>query len=515
MSKRLSNALLTLCAALALGFQLQAQGGHDELAPCGTLPGRSAWLAELQNQWRDGGPPQAARQANDSFYVAVHVHLLGQDDGSGVFDYARYLGAMAGLERDFADSGVKFLVADLDTLASSAYHDHASVLEGADMMFANNADARLNVYFLGNPAGNCGYNLPYAGIAMANQCSGRNSHTLAHEVGHALSLPHPFLGWEGGQTHDGSRPANFAVAAPDRVTYDYTYFQDTLIRDTLIIDTALVELVDRVNCHEAADGFCDTPADYVASRWQCDGSGESEMQRDPTGEPFRSDGSLIMAYSDDACQSRFTAEQEAAMLGFARAERASWVRERSAYPLREVVGEIQDRLPADGLLRRGQPLVFGAVAHATEYLVEVSDRRSFSRTVFTGLTRDTVVALPVDLPDDDYYYRVWPFSPVSHGAGWNATQRTFTLVGASSVGKALPRRPLAVYPNPAAGGSWVRVGGGFAGRLTLITLDGRVVARLTADGEKLRLPNLPRGTYLLTAALPDGERSVARLAITR
>jgi len=118
---------------------------------------------------------------------------------------------------------------------------------------------------------------------------------------------------------------NYNEPAPEKVTYDYTYFQDTLILDTLIVDTTYVEKIDGSNCTFAADGFCDTKPDYIASRWNCDeNSNGFTEQTDPNGEKFYSDGSLFMSYALDNCSNRFTEDQIAAM-------RANLIDEKPSY----------------------------------------------------------------------------------------------------------------------------------------------------------------------------------------
>ncbi len=349
---------------------------------CGTGQGRSAWLKDYQlkpNDFRKGG--------DTIIYVAMAVHIVGTNNGGGYYSEATFLDAFCLLNEYFLPSGIQFVISgDILYHNNTAYYDHATVLEGYEMMAEYNVPDALNTYFVGNPAGNCGYNLPYAGIANSNSCSGPNDVTWAHEVGHALSLPHPFLGWEGGVSWDGSVDHNFSDPAPERVTYDYTFFQDTLILDTLIIDTAYVERVDGSNCHFAADGFCDTPPDYLAVRWSCNGNGTSPTtQHDPADQVFQSEGSFIMNYANDDCQTRFSLEQQQAMRAFLYDQRAHWILVFIP-PLPGQVTEVPNQVaPINGEIQNvfAAELSWEVVPEATQYVVQVSRLSSFPPALTT------------------------------------------------------------------------------------------------------------------------------------
>ena len=472
--------------------------------PCGTVAERSTWLADFQR-----GLTPEARPARTDVTIALHTHLLAPS-AARPFSYVRALETMGALERDFVGTGVRFRVnLPFDTIVSAAYDDHATVLEGADLMFANNVDGALNLYLVSNPAGNCGYNLPYAGIAVASQCAGAASKTMAHEVGHALSLPHPFLGWEGGQTTGGDRPADFGRPAPRTVTYDYTYFQDTLIRDTTIIDTALVELVDRSNCREAADGFCDTPADYLARRWTCNNNGVSNTsQLDPDSVAFVSDGSLIMSYSDDDCQQRFSPDQALAMQAFAQQERSSWI--RSNGDTATVSGDVEPAFVDGDELPSATVLPFTSAPNATHYYVQISARRSLSSFVAQAVTTDTFVVLDPSVFEvgEEYYWRVYPYSDHSFRRGFSPR---YSFVYPMSVGApAAASVDIAAFPNPVAAGSHVQLGERWAGRAYgLRSAVGQVVQRgtLDASGQLTLKPATPQGVYVLVVDAGDAQRA--------
>ena len=283
---------------------------HDHgLEPCGTQAYKSPWLKQYQKNKH-----KYPKSVGSEIFVPLNVAIVGNDNGSGLFSETTMLESFCTLTNDFSGSEITFYLQTYRNILDSEFFEHNSILEGAEKMFEYDTDDAINCYFVGNPSGTCGYNLPYASIAVSSSCAGPDDHTWAHELGHQFSLPHPFLGWEGGVGSGGEVPHDFNDPAPEMVIYDYTLFQDTLILDTLIIDTAFVEYLDGSNCDIAADGFCDTKADYIAQRWACNTSGESFMaMHDPAGEKFFSDASLFMSYAFDACANRFTDEQVLAM----------------------------------------------------------------------------------------------------------------------------------------------------------------------------------------------------------
>lgn len=372
----------------------------SELHPCGTVGGASAWLREYQ------ASPFALDRSEDTLWVAVRPHLLAKDNGSGRIAFDKFLNAFCQLNADFAEAKIRFYLLDgWNLINRTEYHDHATIPKGIEMMLENNAPNALNAYFGANVAGNCGYNLPYAGVAIAHGCANASDHTWAHEVGHALMLPHPFIGWEGKQY-------SFAVPTPTSLTYDYTYFHDTI--DTQVpapLDTALVELVNGSNCAIAADRICDTPPDYLSYRWDYNSQGLSNVkQKDPNGEEFYSDGSLFMSYAADNCSKRFSTEEINVMRAALHTQRASWV---APQMLQQALGHmpqplepVQDQIvPAQGALFRWSP-----TPNATHYLVQASRFTNFSFKQVDVVTTDTFLFAGQLSPNIKYYWRIRPFN---------------------------------------------------------------------------------------------------------
>lgn len=490
--------------------------------PCGTPPGKSAWLKKYQQR-----PQTLLRNLDTTLYVPLTIHLVAQDNGSGYFRQEALLDALCKLNADYEEASIQFYVeGDIRYLPNSSWNNHSTVLEGAEMMFLNNVEHTINCYFVSNPADNCGYNLPYAGIAMRKSCAGATADTWAHEIGHNLSVQHPFLGWEGGVSHDGSVAHNFNNPAPLTVTYDYTYYKDTLIRDTLIIDTALVEMADGSNCALAADGFCDTRADYLAERWSCNGNGESPIQQtDPSGARFRSDGSLIMGYADDLCQSRFTPQQIAAM-------RANLYEEKADYLYNQVPAPSLSAAPATLISPQTDELVqydevrleWAPLENATHYLLQLSPLPAFSSALVTNyVTTASSFSLPEALsPDRNYYWRVRGYNSHSFCNPFTEARR-FRAAQLSSVNTIPAARNLRVFPNPASPGRPLvlefEADKAFPASLRLFTAAGQALHSLKLEVKtgNNRFPietgELPPGLYLIWMESEEGraiERAMLR-----
>ena len=488
-------------------------------APCGTPPGKSAWLKKYQAN------PQAYQRNTDTIlYVPMSVHLLGTDSGAGHFRLNRVLDALCKLNADFEEANIRFfLEGEIDYINNSDWFGHETVLEGGEMMLANNVENTINSYFCSNAAGNCGYNLPWAGIALDHSCAGAFDDTWAHEVGHNLSVQHPFLGWEGGITHDGTMPADYSEPAPTTVTYDYTYFKDTLILDTLIIDTAIVELVDGSNCHIAADGFCDTSPDYLAIRWFCNTNGESpQTQKDPNGESFSSDGSLIMSYADDPCQSRFTPEQIAAM-------RANLYDEKPEYLYNQNVPvEVADVEPTllfpmgDLVQYDAVQLEWEAVDNASWYVIEVSILPNFGAITTEYISETNSISLPdTFLIDRTYYWKVRAFNSYSFCTPESETSE-FLTGELSNVNTITALQSFNVFPNPQLSGGDLSVSYNINkpldANISIQSISGEILSQQDVQllnglhQFQLRTDQLATGLYFLVLSTTEG-RAVEKIVI--
>ena len=378
-SKTMFYQCLVCLFILSFSFSLNAQ---QDLQPCGTKDGKVEWLQRYQQN------PNAYARSNNTLYVPLTIYIIGTNEGNGYYSKRSLLGAFCTLNKDFEESNIQFYIkGEINYIDNSRYYNHEWDA-GYQMMELNRVENTLNCYIVESPAGNCGYSLYDVGITMAKNCMGWNDHTWAHEVGHYLSLPHPFRGWEGFE-HD------YSQTAPNW------------------IEGHLVEKVDGSNCEAAGDGFCDTAPDYLNYRWNCNEDGQSSVvQTDPNGETFTSDGTLVMSYSDDACVSRFSEEQMMAMRANINSEKQAYlfqdnyiepvvqIESVAIHPAQDELVEVYDEIE----------FVWQHMPHATHYWLEISPISSFAIVLFRyELSSTSFVSTDLKM-DKKYYWRVRAFN---------------------------------------------------------------------------------------------------------
>ena len=491
-----------LCAALS------AQSGREE--GCGTV-GRSSFIDAYQS-----GKIAPVPKSKGTRFVPIHLTLLGDDDGKGYADPLTVLQSLQLLNEDFNKLDLHFYIdADIDYLNSSAYYDH-EFSGGRDLIRNYNRDFVVNNYVVGGAAGACGYYSGSAdGIVLDLDCINGTDRTWSHEVGHFFGLPHTFYGWESVETIE--QVGAFDRPAPSTLTFNGR--------------TVQVEKVDGSNCSTAADGFCDTPPDYLPERWRCNQQGiYPDSLLDPDSTRFAVSAENIMSYAFDGCVERFSPEQITAMntnlsgrIGLSRDEvpayaaaKASDVRLLSPAPDETV--EYSNEVT----------LRWNRVPNADLYLVQLNLSLNFLGSVTTSFFTSDTAAVIRDIlePNFRYYWRVRPinrydvsgdfsnYARFRNGATENTTSATVDAALNAAVN---------LGPNPVAAGTDLRLRGTGTGSgdlaLQLYDASGRAVRhypsqRVTGEWTAL-LPTdgLVPGFYTLRVGL-NGRMISRRLVVT-
>jgi hypothetical protein len=377
-----SKYLLFLAIGILSTTLLSAQ---EWPSPCGTT-GKTKWLIEYQKN-RD-----AFATENDTnwLYVPITFTIVGTDNGAGYFPVSRTLKALCWMNSQYEPARIKCYLHPTQPfryLNNSSWYEH-DWNGGEQLITQNNLPGRVNAYIVSDPAGNCGYSW-YDAIVLGKNCSSETNSTWGHELGHHLSLPHPFVGWEG-RNVDPTKPAPVSLGWNNRV-----------------------EKVDRSNCQDAADGFCDTEPDYISNRWNCNGDGKSFEMLDPDSVAFRADGSYIMGYANDGCQNRFMPDQIAAMRANLNTEHIDYLVTAQHGPILADDAGTQLISPIDSAQVQFNQATFtwNALPGASHYVLEIGLFGNFNPTIHTHTTTNTSYNYTAGLPKNRVlFWRVKAFS---------------------------------------------------------------------------------------------------------
>ena len=226
-------------------------------------------------------------RGNDStVYVPIQFHIVNRSDGTGGESNQDILDNLCRLNQDYLGINVEFYLAGPTRVINQ------------DLLYTNSFDNGMANYFMGlyrvpgvvnifvgneivnsqSGGTTLGYYTNGLDIIYAIQASVRGTGTtLTHELGHFFGLPHTFFGWENSQY--GGVMANTTGRTP-----------------TITLAGTPVEYIARSggleNCQIAADGFCDTDANYLFGFFggtYNNGCTYAATAMDPRGWLFRPD----------------------------------------------------------------------------------------------------------------------------------------------------------------------------------------------------------------------------------
>lgn len=474
---------------------------------CGTESPTEAnfkYLEMIGEKYRLGIERVSETQIN----IPVKIHIVRDLNGNS-YDYNTMLTVMCELNQKFESSGIHFyLKGDVNIITNSNYFRHTSNATGTQLMLEYNQVRVVNIYFVNLSAiGLCGYAyfpgsgpggvLSQGGLMMSIPCSQVGNTTLAHEMGHYLALPHPFDG-------TSNNPQDV--------------FAERVTRNTNEVAPRLP-----ANCATFGDRFCDTPADFVSYRWNCN---TTPSDTDLNGDAFVPDPTLFMSYSSDFCMNRFSPEQintmRFTMLGDSNSSAPRGYLIVFPMPPYDTIPSTAVALepvaatppsPANWIYFR-----WSEAPRATHYLLRI---RLGNSLVYERIVQDTSYLHTINnlQANQTYTYTIRPYN---HGYTCMAPSQQASFSTTAAYGVSVfdqAKTNLSVYPSLLTAGERLNIRATDMGLTSLSVTDqhGKLILEQALDAQEdlhqLQLPSLAAGMYFIRLNGASGaffERIVVR-----
>jgi hypothetical protein len=439
-------------------------------------------------------------------YVPLTVHLVAKTDGTGRVSEAKAIETLCVVNTFYDTSGsdIQFYIKRFNYFNKDAAYSQPNSTSGEFQLQVNKKNDSANLYLVGDIPEDDGDVLGYYQpgsdwvVIQKNQVTASQWETIGHEMGHFLSLPHTFNGWECG-SFEGPGNASPVSSCGEVPT----------------------ERANGTNCNTAGDFFCDTEPDYGFTNNTCT---FSMTVNDPQGNPVQPNKENIMSYFFGCDFRNFSEEQMQAMnIDLSSPSRNYLNNQSPAAGLQPISGTATLQLPVNQGTQGYQDASGNTavlfdwtdVPGATKYVLEIARNSSFdiepASYVIDGAS-GTIVSSYNFQVNKKYYWRVKPFNEkylcsTSSSTSWFLTDNS---VGTNDVQVAAN---WTVFPNPNTTGNSliIRLDGALSvdAEITLSSILGQVITQRKAnfDGNntnvELSTAGIPAGNYILTIRSED------------
>lgn len=362
------------------------------------LENRAEWQGKLIQR---GGAPS---------YVPVRYWLVARADGTGRLPFKNVIDNLCALNKIYASLNMVFYLKETVNWDNQfVFDDPTSTLGQAyiNQKMQTNKNA-INI-FTANVAnasdlGVLAFYRPQGDYVVSNKLYvSSNGTTLAHELGHYFSLAHTFVGWE----NDKYDELTMSCSKPTPI---------------LIGGGFLVEYVDRnkpgtnpskKNCQEAADGFCDTPADYnLGLGFQGPGCVYTGCAKDPDNVKLDPDELNLMSYFLN-CIKQFSTEQGDAIVKDYVSSGRNYLRNPVYIPKPEITDQVNYNYPNANTAPLGYDTVYfdwDDVPNADRYIFEIAENTGFNINAKVFVLNHSDTVLTNLKKSKSHYWRVTPFN---------------------------------------------------------------------------------------------------------
>lgn len=518
---------LLLCGLFMSPLSISAQNAH--LHPhlsCGTSVEDQQVLYNSMVELRNRYPNVAKSRAVT--YIPVWFHMVAKSDGTGRTTQANIADMLCGWNKLYEENGLEmqFYIKGFSEINLDALYNAPQSFAGTNRMLTTKKTDAMNIYLTGNAGDGTNPNevvLAYYSnrtstndpeynndwiVCTNSQVSSGAANTIAHEAGHMFTLPHTFFGWEGGQF----MPTAAAPCAPVSVNYN-----GRIIAVEKVARTGATK-----NCDVAADGFCDTPEDYLFGfGWpNCNYNG---IAKDPDCVAVNPDETNIMSYFLAGCTTKiFSTEQKNAIRNnfFNHAKRA-YLRTNSITP------PLTASTPALLSPATGSTVTYfnniqfdwNDVPGVMSYSLDIAPLSNFSggrtytlTTSDFNLNASTANGLSF-IPNKLYYWRVRAIVPYKNCEGLSLTG-TFTTGTLNAVNEISGVTHFTVSPNPLSKSQNLAIQmtseAAFDAKVKLFNSVGQLIKvenRYFAAGfsnQEMSVTDVSNGTYILTIESAKG-----------
>lgn len=508
----MKKTILCLLTLLCFGAGLKAQ----QYLECGVdlLEGQAIKQRMLDNRAVvHPSAVDAVRQKRAITWIPVTIRNVGDANGNGYTSELNIYAMFCDLNNDYASQDIQFYMnSPIAYLDIQSIHDDAFSSGARLAMRTNKVPNTLNIY-VGRSVNNPRASFYSGGINdfvfMLNGQVSATTSTCSHEIGHFFTLAHTFYGWEN-RDYQALYGGNNAPST---------------------IGGRAVERAARTgasaNCTTAADGFCDTPADYYSTRENCPYSATGLVAKDPNGVTIAPSDSNVMSYFVYGCRRSFTNDQKDAIL--ADVISRGWTNFSPPTSVSTTISGTQfspiSPLTGQTIAATGGfvNLSWNPIPGATSYYIELYNTiiGSFPN-INSPITKLTVTGTSYDIPvgwltlNRTYAWRVKPLNAYHTCADFSSFYK-FTYGQLTSLKKMEENQSeveLAIYPNPVTTEEiTLEVAAIEQGKadFEIFSIDGRLMQKQgNASLEKglnqfkLNVGDLSRGTYILALSTSKG-----------
>lgn len=377
-------------------------------------------------------------------YIPVTFHLVANSDSVGAVQIENVFDQLCSLNEQYADQEAIFYIDRLNYIYNTAVYETPSSSAATIQMRLKKDNNSVNVFITnkadsgnGGPGETLAYYDPQEDwiVSRKNQING-GTKTLAHEVGHFFSLPHPHAGWD-------CHPYT-----------DEEYGNPVTAEFTIPCDggggSLSIELQNGSNCLTAGDRICDTPPDYNIGLLHQNGCAPNSSIKDKNGEVITPIVTNYMSYYQDCNSWSFTTTQKNLMNTDFFTVRRSYIRTGNIPDTDTVTGPVNYITPINGELTPGDNnilLDWEDTPGATQYLVIIDRFMGFTFNPQKFIVNESQVIIDSLTLLTTYYWKVWPLNETRTCAGYSPTQnfRVGTGTGVNEIGEV---EGYTLSPNP-------------------------------------------------------------------